>query len=194
MSLPSSIKLLKLSTSNSHLNSRRLSSIVNLTSNRLNHEFNKSNKNQKTNIQPTNSTTNDYDLCKQDGQANTDYESKKFNLINDKSRSSSVSSIYLFENLSTKLSKESTDQQTNCSSFSSISSNDQPSKMGSSSSKCTKITDQPLAYSNNGWINCHQNNLPQLNQPYLHHSCSMINLADCACCHHSFAHSHDGKF
>ena len=171
MSVPNSIKLLKLSTcSNSHIKSRRLSAVVvNLTANKFNQA--KSND-QLKNLKNKQYTNEQYkeDVQKADGDLKLiklTKEQNKFSPIE-----SPTASFLANQNLS--------------------SSNDL--KMGSSNSKCTKITDQPSNCSNNGWQNAkhsYQNNLPpQLNQPYLHHSCSMINLTDCVCCH---SLNHDRK-
>lgn len=191
MSLPSSIKLLKLSSSQSHINSRRLSIVVNLASklsdsngNRAKHLDNSILNEQFDQFKEQN--VQQIAKCKNANECSLDTKSSlsSTNLLSSKLNSS---------NLSTKtdaLSSRSID---------SINTLDlESSRMGSSSSKCTKITDnQPANHSStNGWISAHNfchNLTPQLNQPYLHHSCSMINLADCVCCHSYLQHHHDGK-
>lgn len=188
MSLPSSIKLFKLSNNaSSHINSRRLSIVANLT-NKLNRnqvELNNSTA-TTTNIKQTD-YQNEFPLVQNDEKYKQQQNVQQINLIknnNNLEKSSSNSSINLLSSI-----KLSNDIRSNTIDIYNL-------IMGSSNSKCTNYTDkQPTnQYLNNGWMNsqnCHLSP-PQLNQPYLHHACSMINLSasDYVCCH-SCVH-HDG--
>lgn len=181
--VPSSIKLLKIGTSNSHIKSSRLSTVVNLTASKLNSRESKTANNQTVNS--AESTVNRSEQHKQNAGQSDDHSSE---FASDHLVSSSPvsSSINLLSNLSKSTSNVHRTR-----------SNDLVSQltMGSSSSKCSKITDQTNSCTN-GWVNVHCPNLPpQLNQPYLHHSCSMINLtaaSDCLCCN-PYVHHNDGK-
>ena len=189
MSAPSSIKLLKLGASNSHFSTGRLSTVVRSVTSK----FGSQNGHAAVNRA----------VCRSDQYTNRPADRQP----ND-------------EQNATQTDREASEQLATCgsavSSIDFLSTNfaslphspvhDQPATnrpararsatMGSSSSKCAKITDQSAACPANqaGWLSahCHSNLPPQLNQPFLHHSCSMINLTDCACCHSSFSH-HDGE-
>lgn len=214
MSVPSSIKLLKLGNSSSHLSSGRLSTAVtHSVTSKLRQDASQaatvravsrpaSGSDQYTN--PLGDRQHKQNAVRPTGE-HAAFASEQLATANRARSSSPVSSIH-----SSSASFASLASYRQPTSYLLTSSSDRrladarplSSIMGSSSSKCTKITDPPSACAANqnaGWLSGHclhghnNNHLPpQLNQPFLHHSSSMINLADCVCCQSAFSH-HDGE-
>ena len=206
MSAPSSIKLLKLSASNSHLSSGRLSTAAQSLTGRLRQEVGHAAANRATCLaaigRDANPAGDQYTNQPADRQHRQNarltgeaFASEQLAVASRARSSSAASSI---DSLSADFASLSQQPPTASSDPRPTDARPRSATMGSSSSKCTKITDPPAACQANqtGWLgaHCHTGNLPpQLNQPFMHHACSVISLADCACCHSSFGH-HDGEY